>query len=231
MQLACALGAVRQGPGLLIFSASGRCMFRNQQAKHLIRELHGSRTQGRAAISLPTALTGCVQDVIDLLQRHPNRGSWEQVELTRVLRAEQRLVLARFYAVPSADTGAQLEWVIGLLEPLPITAQPTDMLRTQFRLSERERSCVTHLVQGMTDKEIANQLGISEYTVKAHLKQVRKKTGASNRTGIIARVLGQPEGAASTARTVQSALMSTPRVSGAGRSLAAGEHRLLHDPS
>lgn len=192
-QLAEVLGNVSDGPGLLIISTAGRCIFRNQQARRLIRELHGSRMQGRATVGLPTALTGCVQDVIDLVQRHPNRGSWDRVELTRVLSAERRLIVARFYAVPAADIDARIEWVVGLLEPLPITAQPTDRLRTSFRLSEREGSCVTHLVQGMTDKEIANQLGISEYTVKAHLKQVRKKTGASNRTGIIARILGRPQ--------------------------------------
>lgn len=134
-----------------------------------------------------------MKDLIDLLYRHPNRGSWDRVELTRVLSAERCLVFAWFYAVPAAEADAQIECVVGLLELLPITEQPSDAPRTNFRLSEREGSCVTHLVQGMTDKEIANQLGISEYTVKAHLKQVRKKTGACNRAGIIARVLGRAE--------------------------------------
>jgi DNA-binding CsgD family transcriptional regulator len=62
-----------------------------------------------------------------------------------------------------------------------------------FRFTEREQACVTHLIQGMTDKEIARHLGLSEYTVKDHFKQVRKKTDATNRSGIIARVLGRAQ--------------------------------------
>ncbi len=193
LQLAQALGATHCGPGLLVVSPDGHCVFRNRHATSLMRELQWPKARGRVIGSLPTPITTCVNDLLELLQRYPNRVNWNQVELARVLSAEWCLVLARFYAIPADDAQTQLECVVGLLEPLPITESPSDAPPLHFRFSEREGSCVTHLMQGMTDKEIANQLGISEYTVKAHLKQIRKKTGACNRAGIIARVLGRAE--------------------------------------
>jgi DNA-binding CsgD family transcriptional regulator len=53
-----------------------------------------------------------------------------------------------------------------------------------FRLSKREADVVQELVSGLTDKEIASQLGISVETVRAYLKSVRAKLGVSTRTAI-----------------------------------------------
>lgn len=54
-----------------------------------------------------------------------------------------------------------------------------------FRLSKREADVVEELVSGFTDKEIAQQLGISVETVRAYLKSVRAKLGVSTRTAIV----------------------------------------------
>lgn len=54
-----------------------------------------------------------------------------------------------------------------------------------FRLSKREADVVEELVSGRTDKEIAQQLGISVETVRAYLKSVRAKLGVSTRTAIV----------------------------------------------
>lgn len=231
VQVAQALGATSHGSGLLVVSPDNRCIFRNRQATRLIRELQGPRLQGQAGMALPALLTSCVNDLIDLLHRHPNRGSWEQVELTRVLSAEQGLILARFYAIPAAEGEAQIDCVVGLLELLPLTEQPADTPQTHFRFSERERSCVKHLVQGMTDKEIATQLGISEYTVKAHLKQIRKKTGACNRAGIIARVLGKTECAAPADLTTKATAIAKTGLSVVNSALPAGVSQVPLNPS
>jgi len=49
-------------------------------------------------------------------------------------------------------------------------------------LSEREREVLTLLAQGLANKEIARQLGISEKTVKAHLTSVFRQLGVTDRT-------------------------------------------------
>jgi DNA-binding NarL/FixJ family response regulator len=48
-------------------------------------------------------------------------------------------------------------------------------------LTDREREIVKWVMQGMLNKEIATQLGISEKTVKAHLRNIFRKMKVSRR--------------------------------------------------
>lgn len=48
-------------------------------------------------------------------------------------------------------------------------------------LTPRELEVLGHLVQGETNREIANRLYISEYTVKNHIHSILSKLGVSNR--------------------------------------------------
>ncbi|MFN9356258.1 MAG: LuxR C-terminal-related transcriptional regulator [Alphaproteobacteria bacterium] len=51
-------------------------------------------------------------------------------------------------------------------------------------LAPREQAILNGLVQGLTNKRIANSLGITEATVKVNLKAVLRKLGLSNRTQV-----------------------------------------------
>ena len=50
------------------------------------------------------------------------------------------------------------------------------------QLSEREREVLAMVAQGLANKQIAIRLGISEKTVKAHLTQVFRALGVTDRT-------------------------------------------------
>jgi DNA-binding CsgD family transcriptional regulator len=55
----------------------------------------------------------------------------------------------------------------------------------KINLSPKERE-IAHLVcQGLTNKEIAVKLSLSEQTVKAHLNRVFKKFNISNRSQLV----------------------------------------------
>lgn len=61
----------------------------------------------------------------------------------------------------------------------------------EFQLTSRERETVSLLIKGRSSKEIADEMSISPSTVKTFLKLVMIKVGASNRTGIVAKILGR----------------------------------------
>ena len=57
--------------------------------------------------------------------------------------------------------------------------------RNRSHLSRREQQLVALLCGGLTNKEIANQLYISEHTVKNHVHRILRKTGTADRVELI----------------------------------------------
>lgn len=58
------------------------------------------------------------------------------------------------------------------------------------RLSKRQREVLSHLLNGKTNKQIAQALGISLATVKLHVQGILGEAGARNRTEAVVRFGG-----------------------------------------
>ena len=76
------------------------------------------------------------------------------------------------------------EWIDPQLKQ---PSQRTGATDSDVSLSPREREMVSLVRQGLRNREIANQLGITEGTVKVYLHSVFEKTGVSNRTELAIR--------------------------------------------
>lgn len=64
----------------------------------------------------------------------------------------------------------------------PAAAARWDQRQGQTPLSNRERQVLAQVAQGLSNKEIATQLKITEGTVKLHLNKLFQKMGVSSRT-------------------------------------------------
>ncbi len=62
-----------------------------------------------------------------------------------------------------------------------MSEQPTAEPSAMNRLSDREKQIAYLVSRGMKNREIANELSISENTVKRHLQSIFNKTGARDR--------------------------------------------------
>jgi DNA-binding NarL/FixJ family response regulator len=62
-----------------------------------------------------------------------------------------------------------------------------------FGLTVRESEVASLLLQGLSNREIAESLSISEHTVKTHLKGIFHKTGVSSRGQAVARIAGESD--------------------------------------
>lgn len=69
--------------------------------------------------------------------------------------------------------------------PSVAPAQKPDNLFSNMIFTKREIALLEHLRAGMQNKLIAYRLGISESTVKAHLRNIMTKLQAKNRTEVI----------------------------------------------
>lgn len=80
-----------------------------------------------------------------------------------------------------------------LLQPV-VASRLLDQLASPERaetLTPREQTVLTLLAQGLQNKEIALELGITERTVKFHLSAIYGKLGAGNRTEAVTIALQQ----------------------------------------
>ncbi len=62
-----------------------------------------------------------------------------------------------------------------------VAAPAVDEPLEPLELSDRERQIAAFLVQGLTNKEIAEQLFLSTETIKSYVARILRKLGARNR--------------------------------------------------
>lgn len=82
--------------------------------------------------------------------------------------------------------------VMSLLAVYAHTALTTNrkaIARAQTSLSRREVDCLSYAARGMTAKQIAYHLGISEPTVAFHFASARRKLGAATATQAVAKAV------------------------------------------
>ena len=62
---------------------------------------------------------------------------------------------------------------------------PNFMVKQQLGLTRREQQLMSLISQGLTNKEIASELGLSEHTIKNHIHRVLQKVGVSDRLAAV----------------------------------------------
>lgn len=125
-----------------------------------------------------------------------------QQELAHLLRSRARLALARGGAKSATTARAHLAaalaryqqlgmsgWerqVRSQLRALPSQPLPRPATRLPAGLSERETTILRLVAVGMSNREIADRLALSEKTVANHLTAIFNKLGVDNRAGAAA---------------------------------------------
>jgi DNA-binding NarL/FixJ family response regulator len=86
------------------------------------------------------------------------------------------LPLVRHQSTDGGDWGAAI-----MYQPknFPDIAEPFS------ELSQREQQVVTVVCEGLSDKEVADKLGVTEGTVKIHLHAIYEKLGVRSRTELM----------------------------------------------
>jgi two-component system, NarL family, response regulator DevR len=61
---------------------------------------------------------------------------------------------------------------------------PSITLKTELRLTRREQDLVPLIAQGLTNRQIASQLNLSQQTIKNHVHRMLRKIGVDDRLGV-----------------------------------------------
>jgi two-component system, NarL family, response regulator DevR len=62
---------------------------------------------------------------------------------------------------------------------------PNSCVKVRLGLTRREQQLIPMIGRGLTNKEIASQLNLSEQTIKNHVHRILHKVGVENRLGIL----------------------------------------------
>lgn len=65
------------------------------------------------------------------------------------------------------------------------TAIPSARIKLEFGLTRRQQQLIPLIAQGLTNKEIASNLNLSEQTVKNHIHGIMRRVGADDRLQVI----------------------------------------------
>lgn len=107
------------------------------------------------------------------------------VEMQRALQAGARGYLLK--TMPPADLVAAIRQVHAGRKSIPaaVATQLAEHLSDES-LTAREVDVLSRVAGGNRNRDIADQLSISEETVKVHMKHIMEKLGASDRTEAVA---------------------------------------------
>ena len=139
-------------------------------------------------------------DVVLMDLEMPNVGGVEAIHRLRQLAPDVRVLLVSAFANPAVHDSAIESRAAGYVSkdvtPHEIVTQILAVSDTRAprkrrlgALSNRERLVLKQVARGLSNKQIARQLAISENTVRNHLTRIFSKLRATNRTEAVMNAL------------------------------------------
>jgi len=183
--------------GVLLFTSTGQLLFMNAEAQALTRQLQPLSTRECDSGLIPEQIHTVVHDLIRLLLHYDHPKDCESIQVERLCFANDQRVRLRGFCIPDEPLAENSRFLV-IMEQLNQQKLecPDANMQQRYHLTEREQMVIIYLMLGFTNKEIANRINLSEYTVKEHLKRIMHKTQTTTRTGLLARMIfPTPEGA------------------------------------
>lgn len=176
--------------GIILFNSTGQLLFMNTEAQAFTRQLQPLSTRENGTCLIPEKIHTVVRDLIGRLMHCDHPKDCESIQVERLCFANDQRLLLRGFCIPDEPLARNSRFLI-IMEELnqqKLECPDADM-RQRYHLTEREQMVIIYLMLGFTNKEIANRINLSEYTVKEHLKRIMQKTQTTTRTGLLARMI------------------------------------------
>ncbi len=175
--------------GVILFNSTGQLLFMNSEAQALIRQLQPLSTRENGTCLIPDEIHSVVRDLLSRLMHCDHPKDCESIQVERLCFALDQRLLLRGLCIPDEPLARNSRFLV-VIEKLNQKLEcPDTNIQQRYHLTEREQMVIIYLMLGFTNKEIANRLNLSEYTVKEHLKRIMQKTKTTTRTGLLARMI------------------------------------------
>jgi len=165
----------RQMPGVLVVDISRRVRLANEASIAMLRPIVGPQVRFSYGSELPAALQSLIDDIESRLAAADN--------CSLMLPSCDICVRA---CVISGDREAHLMLLVE-------RASRQDVVRSalaRYPLTPREAEVAALVLRGLSNRRIADNLVLTEYTVEDHLKRIFAKVGVSSRSSLASKILG-----------------------------------------
>lgn len=170
--------------GVLVLDRRGTVVQHNTATERRLQELGDLGTRWQEGEGLPTPVWTVLGALTSALKPDTDRGRNSSPQLHLLGRSGRWLTLQASRTEPTPTRPSESVVIIA-------PARPKEVLRLTtlgYELSRRERDVVDLVVRGASSKQIAQQLYISEYTVKDHLANIFEKVGVRGRRELVKRL-------------------------------------------
>ena len=184
------MASQQAGPGIMLLTASMQLLYKDRRAWDLCEQIIRCQNGKPANGVLPPAVASLADQIRKILQVRTDPKYWEQFQIMHAVNTLHRPVLLCGKGLIDLSNGEKR--ILIVMNEIGIGAWQDNVVghaKEKFRLTARETIVVQHLMKGWTNKEIANELGVTEQTVKEHIKHIMEKTKTTTRTGILVQVL------------------------------------------
>ena len=171
--------------GIILLDSGLRPIFYNSNARLFCQLINGINEKAVSdsadeEISIPQVI---VQDCKNLTKPHEDHSPL-QSHSNRIIniKHKNRYYIQYFPIISPSRELPVSQFIVFLSELTRYGECAEEILTRQYKLSEREEIIAQYAAIGLSNKQIAEKLCISPYTVQNHLKSVFEKTGLNNRT-------------------------------------------------
>ena len=186
------LERVHSTPVVHVYATALECVrMAAQSLDLLIYHPHGCETELASLLQEVTALRRVFKDV-PLVVMSDAEGGDSAETIRETLRSGARgYIPTRTTGIDVAVEAIRLVRVGGMFAPFDqlLLNRPSDAAAPppfeappDYDLTTRQLAVLSHLRQGKANKIIAYELGMSESTVKVHVRNIMRKMGVTNRT-------------------------------------------------
>lgn len=182
--------ASRRSPGIVILNGLGEVIHVNDTAWEMLSVMRRHMAVSKNGL-VPEIVIGLCHELEAKVSGRLSVSSHTRLEATHLMATADGNVLLRALALEGAkDLPTEGRRFLVMLEKV-VEREPVHVAgQERFGLTDRERQVTQALTQGFTNKEIGNALGITEPTVKAHIKHIMEKMKCNTRTAIVSRLAG-----------------------------------------
>ena len=180
----------RKSPGIVILNGPGEVLHLNDPAWEILTLLRQQGSTPETAL-MPKAITELCEELHTKLKGQAPASTGRRLETMRLMGTSGEGILLRASSFEGgADSPIERRRFLIVLEHITEQAVKPGDAKERFGLTHRECEIGHALTKGLTNKEIGNALGITEPTVKAHVKHIMEKMKCTTRTAIVSQLVG-----------------------------------------